>query len=138
MEGEATVIHVPVLCQYKAAGGRAWSSKQLIASKENEEEKGGKAAKGRRALPGAGRHLSIEHRHSSNILDFRRLSLTVFQERFERITAYVEQKKVKNEVYLGEPPPDSAIRSVLADYAKKVADLARGAVGRTVSGRWST
>lgn len=135
VEGEGTVLHVPILCQYKAAG-RAWSSKQIIAAKENEEERASRGqVRVRPQLP-RNRHLSIEQRQSS-ILDVKRLSLLQFQEKFERVSRYVEEKKVKNEVYRGEHAPDSSARADLLEYAQRVEEVARRAVGRAAGGRWA-
>lgn len=139
VEGEGTVLHVPIVCQYKAVGSRAWSSKQIIAAKENEEEKVGKsvAARGRRPIVSKNRHLSIDHRHSSNFVDLKRLSLTLFQEKYERISRYVEEKKVKNEVYLGEQSLDAAAKTELCEYSQRVEELGRRAVGKAVGARWT-
>jgi hypothetical protein len=88
VEGDSSVLHVPILCQYKASAARAWSSKQIISAKENEEERGRVAVR-RRPAAGRNRHVSIDHRHSSNFVDLKRLALTLFQDKYERISRYV-------------------------------------------------
>lgn len=104
MDGDSNVIHVPIVCQYKSAtGSKGWSSKQIISNKENEEEKVQKSlnVRSKRTLMGKNRHVSIDHRQS-NFIDLKRITLSLFLEKFDRISKYVEEKKVKNEVYLGE------------------------------------
>lgn len=89
---------MPIVCQYKSAtGSKGWSSKQIISNKENDEEKVEKALKVRtkRTLLGKNRHVSIDHRQS-NFVDIKRITLSLFLEKFDKISKYVEEKKVKN------------------------------------------
>lgn len=89
---------MPIICQYKTANGsKVWSSKQIISNKENDEEKVQKSSnvRAKRTLMGKNRHVSIDHRQS-NFIDLKRVTLSLFLEKFDRISKYVEEKKVKN------------------------------------------
>jgi hypothetical protein len=134
VESEGIALHVPILCQYKAAG-RDWSSKLILPAREAEDARAARGPyRGRRLAMVPNRHLA---ERQSNFLEYKQFCMLLFEQKFDRVEGYLELKRVKNDVYLGEHPLDESASGDITQYCRRIAESSLRAVGRVVKGRFA-
>jgi hypothetical protein len=67
----------------------------------------------------------------------KRITISLFQEKFDKISRYVDDKKVKNEVYLGESQLELAAKREICDYSQKIQEINSKSIFNAISSRFT-